>query len=74
MLDEKNELRNRSMHVSGAFSKIQKQDIDAQKQDIDAWKLFESKLKLAGFSQKTMNNVGKIYEKYGFEEIFGREK
>lgn len=79
LMDEKNELHNRSMHISGAFSKVQKQDIGPQKQDIELRKqdigdrkLFEDKLKSAGFSQKTMNNVKKLYKKYGFEGIFGR--
>ena len=33
LLDKKNELHNREMHVSGRFS--QKQDIDPIKQDVD---------------------------------------
>lgn len=34
LLDEKNPLHNRTMHISGAFSDEKKQDIDSQKQDI----------------------------------------
>ena len=38
LLNEKNELRNRYMHISGFFEIAQKQDIDAQKQDIETQK------------------------------------
>lgn len=86
LLNEKNELRNRYMHISGFFEITQKQDIEtqkqdietrkqdieAQKQDIDARSMFESNRQSAGFSRKTLINIEKIYRAYGFNEVFGR--
>ena len=86
LLNEKNELRNRYMHISGFFEIVQKQDIQArkqdieaqkqdietQKQDIDARSMFESNLQSAGFSGKTLMNIEKIYREYGVNEVFGR--
>lgn len=79
LLNEKNELRNRYMHISRFFEitqkqdiETQKQDIEAQKQDIDARSMFESNLQSAGFSGKTLMNIEKIYREYGVNEVFGR--
>lgn len=87
LLNEKNELRNRYMHISGTFKKAQKQDIEKgkqdigrqkqnieiEKQDIDVWIRIENSLKAAGVSRKTVANTEKMYKAYGMVEVFGRK-
>lgn len=65
LLGENNKLHNRSMHISGMFSDIQKQDIAFRNS-------FDSKLRTVGFSRKTLQNVEKMYAEYGYEAVFGR--
>lgn len=87
LINEKNELRNRYMHISGTFKKAQKQDIgkgkqdigrqkqniEIEKQDIDVWIRIENSLKAAGASRKTVANTEKMYKAYGTVEVFGRK-
>ena len=64
LLDEKNELHNRSMHISGLF----KADIDNAKANIE--KLLaniDEKIK-----NKTVMHVIALYEECGRDNIFGR--
>lgn len=60
LLDEKNELHNRNLHISGLLNK--------EKVDI------ESVLSERGrnFSVKTNVHIHKLFEKFGFDEVFGR--
>lgn len=75
LLNENNELHNRSMHISGQFSNIKKADIETPKADIDDKKadietiLANIKEKI---SSKTVGHVIKLYDFYGLNEIFGR--
>lgn len=85
LLNEKNELCNRYMHISETFEVAQKQYIEMQKQNIEAQKQdirmqkqnidtldgFESRLQSAGFSRRTLNNAEMIYRRYG-TAVFGR--
>ena len=74
LLDEKNELHNRSMHISGRFAEVDiesakvKVDIESQKVDI--------RNKLLSFSdtisEKTINHTVEIFSKCGKENCFGR--
>lgn len=87
LLNEKNELRNRYMHISGTFKKVQKQNIgkekqdigrqkqniEIEKQDIDVWTRIENSLKSAGVSRKTAANSEKMYRVYGTVKVFGRK-
>ena len=68
LLDEKNELHNRAMHISGAFQLDKKADIEGQKADI------REKIEacLPDLSEKTIRHILLMYEKYGNENIFGR--
>ena len=68
LLDEKNELHNRSMHISGMFSNHVKADIEVPKADI------ENKLKNVDktFLSKTKEHIIMLYEEYGFNNAFGR--
>ena len=65
LLDEKNELHNRTMHISGQFNQIEKVDIESTKVDIEA------KLPV-NVSNKTINHVVSLYLQYGENEFFGR--
>lgn len=65
LLDEKNELHNRTMHISGRFAEV---DIERVKVDI--------RNKLLSFSdtisEKTINHTVEIFSKCGKENCFGR--
>ena len=65
LLNERNELQNRSMHISRMFSKV---DIESAKVDI------ENKLKSfsSTISQKTIQHAVEIYSKCGKDDCFGR--
>ena len=75
LLDEKNELHNRAMHISGAFQLDKKADIGGEKADIGGEKAdIREKIeaKLPTLSEKTIRHVLLMYEKYGNENVFGR--
>ena len=67
LLNEKNELHNRNLHISGLLNE-EKVDIQDRKVDI------ESVLSEKGsdFSVKTMIHIHRLFEKFGFDEVFGR--
>ncbi len=74
LLNEKNELHNRDMHISGLL-KAQKGDIDEgkvdiQKEKVDIETVFSEQIK--GFSNKTVAHIQKMFEAFGSEDIFGR--
>lgn len=74
LLDEKNELHNRHLHING-FSQTEKVDIQETKVDIEKEKVdIESLLsgKTEAFSAKTVVHIHRLYEKFGLDEIFGR--
>lgn len=68
LLDEQNELHNRSMHISGVFQGYKKPDIGMEKPDIGMEKPdIETK-----FTKKTMSHIRKLFDCFGKEKIFGR--
>ena len=74
LLDEKNELHNRNLHISGLLNN-KKVDIESEKVDIENKKVdIESLLsgKIGKFSVKTTGHIYRLFEKYGFDEVFGR--
>ena len=74
LLNEKNELHNRNLHISGLLNDT-KVDIGAGKVDIQDKKVdIESVLsqKGSGFSVKTTVHIHRLFEKFGFDEVFGR--
>lgn len=72
LLDEKNELHNRAMHISGQFEQKEKVDIDEIKVDIDEIKVdIEGKFP-AGITEKTINHAVALYLKCGKHDYFGR--
>lgn len=86
LLGEKNELHNRDMHISGLLSApkvdirgekvdIQggKVDIQGRKVDIQTSKVdIHTMLAEKRFSEKTISHIEKLFEIYGFQDIFGR--
>lgn len=81
LLNENNELHNRNLHISGLLTegKVdiggQKVDIETEKVDIRNEKVdIESVLSEKGkdFSVKTLVHIHRLFEKFGFDEIFGR--
>ena len=79
LLDEKNELHNRSMHISGRFKETDfegaKADIENVEADIESQKA-DIRNKLLAFSdmisEKTINHTFELLSKCGKEEYFGR--
>ncbi|MFR8834179.1 MAG: Fic family protein [Lachnospira pectinoschiza] len=74
LLNEKNELHNRNLHISGLLNN-KKVDIESEKVDIENKKVdIESLLsgKIGKFSVKTTGHIYRLFEKYGFDEVFGR--
>lgn len=74
LLGEKNELHNRNLHISGLLN-VLKVDIEDRKVDIETQKVdIESLLsgKSKDFSAKTVIHIHRLFEKFGFKEIFGR--
>ena len=81
LLNEKNELHNRNLHISGLLNE-EKVDIGNTKVDIENEKVgiqdtkvdIESVLseKSSDFSVKTTVHIHRLFEKFGFDEVFGR--
>ena len=71
LLNEKNELHNRYLHISGLW-KSRKVDIGKQKVDIQSSKVdIENILsdKAADFSGKTVDHIYRMFEKFGYDVI-----
>lgn len=74
LLNEKNELYNRDLHISGLLTS-EKVDIESKKVDIQSEKVdIESALSVKGkdFSLKTAIHVRRLFEKFGYDKVFGR--
>lgn len=81
LLNEKNELHNRNLHISGLW-KDEKVDIGKKKVDIESKKvdIQNPKVDIEGvlsektkdFSIKTVVHIHRLFEKFGFDEVFGR--
>ena len=77
----RNELHNRNLHISGLLNE-EKVDIGDTKVDIENGKVdiqdkkvdIESVLSEKGsdFSVKTTVHIHRLFEKFGFDEVFGR--
>lgn len=61
ILNENHPLHNRTLHISGAFEKTEKPDIDALKADIEK-----------AFQPKTVSHILKLREAFPGQTIFGR--
>ena len=74
LLNEQNELQNRNLHISGLLNE-EKVDIECAKVDIEKEKVdIESILSAKGsdFSVKTTVHIHRLFEKFGFDGVFGR--
>ena len=60
LLNEKNELHNRNLHISGLLNE-EKVDIESVLSE-----------KGGDFSVKTTIHIHRLFEKFGFDEVFGR--
>ena len=67
LLNEKNELHNRNLHISELLNE-EKVDIGDRKVDIES----VLSQKGSGFSVKTTVHIHRLFEKFGFDEVFGR--
>ena len=67
LLNEKNELHNRNLHISGLLNE-EKVDIGDTKVDIES----VISEKGSDFSVKTIVHIHRLFEKFGFDEVFGR--
>lgn len=81
LLNEKNELHNRNLHISGLLNGVKvdngavKVDIENEKVDIQDAKVDIGSLlteKGSEFSVKTISHINKLFEMFGFNEVFGR--
>lgn len=82
LLDEKNTLHNRTMHISGTFSVVSKADIETEKADIEAGKANIETEKAdiqamipniqAVANSRTISHIAELYRVCGKEKIFGR--
>ena len=74
LLNEKNELHNRNLHISGLLNE-EKVDIENKKVDILDEKVnIENILseKSSDFSIKTTVHIHRLFDRFGFDEVFGR--
>ena len=80
-LNEKNELHNRNLHISGLLNEekvdigdakvdIENKKVDIQDNKVDIESVFSEKG--SDFSEKTMVHIHRLFEKFGFDEVFGR--
>ena len=81
LLNEKNELHNRELHISGFWEASEvnigdgKVDIEQRKVDIEGKKVdIESAFseKARDFSIKPLVHSQKLFDRFGYDEIFGR--
>lgn len=81
LLNENNELHNRNLHISGLLTDekvdigerkvdIETEKVDIQKEKVDIESVLSEKGK--GFSVKTTVHIHRLFEKFGFDEVFGR--
>lgn len=68
LMNKKNPLHNRTLHISGTFKVLEKANIEKEKADIEKEKANIE----ASFSSKTASHVSKLLEKFGVQTVFGR--
>ncbi len=80
LLNEKNELHNRNLHISGLLEEkvdiqnekvdIQNKEVDIQNKKVDIESILHEKGNV--FTEKTTDHIRKLFEKFSFDEVFGR--
>lgn len=74
LLGQQNELHNRTLHI-GTASTIEKVDIGNKKVDIKAEKVDIQNLlsqKVSDFNVKTVVHIQRMFDRFGYDEVFGR--
>lgn len=81
LLNEKNELHNRNLHISRRLN-VEKVDIGEEKVDIRTEKMDIGEMKVdiesivdekgKDFSAKTIIHIYRLFERFGYDEVFGR--
>ena len=74
LLEEKNELYSRNLHICGSLND-EKVDIETEKVYIQDEKVdIESRVAVKGrdFSEKTVAHIHRLFEKFGYDKVFGR--
>ena len=80
-MNEKNELYNRKLHISGLLNEekvnigdtnvdIENGKVDIQDEKVDIESVLSEKS--SDFSVKTTIHIHRLFEKFGFDEMFGR--
>ena len=81
LLNEKNELHNKNLHINGILNEkkvdigdtkvdIENEKVDIQDQKVDIENVLSEKR--SDFSVKTTVHIHRLFEKFGFDEVFGR--
>lgn len=73
-MNEKNELYNRNLHIN-RYLNDKKVDIQDKKVDIQNKKVYIERVldeKGQDFSAKTIVHIYQLFEKFGYDEAFGR--
>lgn len=81
LLNEKNELHNRELHIGGLWENekvdirelgenIETRKVDIQEEKVDIESVLSKNAR--GFSNKTTMHIHRLFEKFGYDEIFGR--
>ena len=74
LLNEKNELHNRNLHISGLLNggkvDIESKKVDIQGKEVDIERILSEKR--SNFSIKTIVHIYRLFEKFGYDEVFGR--
>lgn len=80
LLNEKNKLHNRNMHISGLLNEEKvdigdiKRNVESEKVDIQDTKVDIENLlteKGSNFSVKSIIHIHKLFDEFGFDKIFG---
>ena len=73
-MNEKNELYNRKLHISGLLNEekvnIGDTNVDIENEKVDIESVLSEKS--SDFSVKTTIHIHRLFEKFGFDEMFGR--
>ena len=81
LLNEKNELHNRNLHISGLLNEekvdignakvdIENKKVDIQDEKVDIENILSQKS--SDFSIKTTVHIHRLFDRFGFDEVFGR--
>lgn len=74
LLNERNKLSNRTMHISGFFNQHSKVEIETKKVDIEMQKVNIRTSIDINISNKTRKHIIKLYSKFNKEIFFGRSQ